>query len=211
MADQRSGDPSQRQRRGEYLGRIQRVMEFIQVHLSQELNLDDLARVACFSPFHFHRIFGLSDRMSGAQQANTAGASVRFRIGVGVNAVNRVGGKPSPKLIMCPVCHHCDSDGRTAIRKVIIDHRRDPGMWNGDANRFLDSASSSIHADRRIDCIARILRWGRCWRITTLRVFSSPYSTLMVSSPSCTCTSRVPVGPGPTLDRAPGNLKIGGP
>jgi AraC family transcriptional regulator len=58
MADERSADPSQLQRRAEYLGRIQRVVDFIEAHLGQELNLDDLARVACFSPFHFHRIFG---------------------------------------------------------------------------------------------------------------------------------------------------------
>ena len=40
-----------------YQERILRVMVYIQTHLDDPLTLDDLARVACFSPYHFHRIF----------------------------------------------------------------------------------------------------------------------------------------------------------
>ena len=40
-----------------YLQRILQVQLFIQEHLDEELPLDRLARVAHFSPFHFHRIF----------------------------------------------------------------------------------------------------------------------------------------------------------
>src|SRR5512141_1104659 len=42
--------------RDEYLARIHRVQDHIERHLQEELRLEDLARVACFSPFHFHRI-----------------------------------------------------------------------------------------------------------------------------------------------------------
>ncbi len=42
----------------EYRARINRVVDFIQLNLHKELKLNDLARVAHFSPFHFHRIFG---------------------------------------------------------------------------------------------------------------------------------------------------------
>lgn len=41
----------------DYAERILRVLVHIQNHLDDELNLDDLATLACFSPFHFHRIF----------------------------------------------------------------------------------------------------------------------------------------------------------
>ena len=41
----------------EYLGRINRVIDHISAHLAEELTLAALARVAAFSPFHFHRIF----------------------------------------------------------------------------------------------------------------------------------------------------------
>ncbi len=53
------GDDSdlQRQRRAEYQGRIQRVMDHVEANLARDLGLDELARVACFSPYHFHRIF----------------------------------------------------------------------------------------------------------------------------------------------------------
>lgn len=43
--------------RDEYLTRIHRVQDHIERHLQEELRLEDLARVACFSPFHFHRIY----------------------------------------------------------------------------------------------------------------------------------------------------------
>lgn len=47
----------QDQLRRAYIARINRVMDYIQVHLDDELTLEQLARVADFSAFHFHRIF----------------------------------------------------------------------------------------------------------------------------------------------------------
>jgi AraC family transcriptional regulator len=40
-----------------YRERILRVLTYIQEHLDEPLALDDLAAVAHFSPYHFHRIF----------------------------------------------------------------------------------------------------------------------------------------------------------
>jgi AraC family transcriptional regulator len=40
-----------------YQERILRVLVHIQGRLDEPLELDELARVACFSPFHFHRVF----------------------------------------------------------------------------------------------------------------------------------------------------------
>ena len=40
-----------------YQERILRVLLYIQNHLYEDLNLEELASVACFSPYHFHRIF----------------------------------------------------------------------------------------------------------------------------------------------------------
>jgi AraC family transcriptional regulator len=40
-----------------YSARLHRVLEHIDIHLDQELDLKALARVAHFSAFHFHRIF----------------------------------------------------------------------------------------------------------------------------------------------------------
>ena len=47
----------QEQSRTEYISRINRVMEYIDNHYNEPINLNRLAEVAHFSPFHFHRIF----------------------------------------------------------------------------------------------------------------------------------------------------------
>jgi len=41
----------------EYQERVNALIVHINQHLEDPLKLDDLARVACFSPFHLHRIF----------------------------------------------------------------------------------------------------------------------------------------------------------
>ena len=41
----------------EYNARIHRAQDFIEKHLEQPLLLEDIARAAHFSPFHFHRIY----------------------------------------------------------------------------------------------------------------------------------------------------------
>ncbi|PXY00844.1 AraC family transcriptional regulator [Marinifilum breve] len=41
----------------EYIHRINRVLDYIESHIDQELSLETLAEIANFSPFHFHRIF----------------------------------------------------------------------------------------------------------------------------------------------------------
>ncbi|MDD5088311.1 MAG: AraC family transcriptional regulator [bacterium] len=41
----------------DYRARILRALVHIQNHLDDAVSLDELAGIACFSPFHFHRIF----------------------------------------------------------------------------------------------------------------------------------------------------------
>jgi AraC family transcriptional regulator len=40
-----------------YRERVLRAQMYLQNHLSEAIDLDQLASVACFSPYHFHRIF----------------------------------------------------------------------------------------------------------------------------------------------------------
>ena len=42
----------------EYTQRINRVIDYLRGKLDRQLKLEELAKVACFSEFHFHRIFG---------------------------------------------------------------------------------------------------------------------------------------------------------
>ncbi|MBI1734166.1 MAG: AraC family transcriptional regulator [Candidatus Rokubacteria bacterium] len=46
-----------RAHRLEYEARVNRVIDHVYGHLADELSLPALARVAAFSPFHFHRVF----------------------------------------------------------------------------------------------------------------------------------------------------------
>jgi AraC family transcriptional regulator len=41
----------------DYQGRVNRAIDYILQNLGGPLDLTDIARVACFSPYHFHRIF----------------------------------------------------------------------------------------------------------------------------------------------------------
>ena len=43
--------------RYEYLFRLNRAIDYIQKHYDEDLNLTKLAEIACFSKFHFHRLF----------------------------------------------------------------------------------------------------------------------------------------------------------
>lgn len=40
-----------------YRSRINKVIDYVNAHLDQSISLEELAAVAYFSPFHFHRIF----------------------------------------------------------------------------------------------------------------------------------------------------------
>jgi AraC family transcriptional regulator len=40
-----------------YVQRINRVIDYVRDHLTEDLSLETLAKVAYFSPFHFHRLF----------------------------------------------------------------------------------------------------------------------------------------------------------
>lgn len=46
-----------KQIQADYKGRINRVFEFIDKNLEQNLSLNMLSKIAFFSPFHFHRVF----------------------------------------------------------------------------------------------------------------------------------------------------------
>jgi AraC family transcriptional regulator len=41
----------------EYDRRVNRVIDHVRAHLADDLSLEGLARIAAFSPFHFHRVF----------------------------------------------------------------------------------------------------------------------------------------------------------
>lgn len=46
-----------KQSRNEYLQRIYKVQNYIELHINDSLSIEELADIAGFSKYHFHRIF----------------------------------------------------------------------------------------------------------------------------------------------------------
>jgi len=40
-----------------YIGRINKAMDYIEENIDKNLSLKEVSQIACFSPFHFHRLF----------------------------------------------------------------------------------------------------------------------------------------------------------
>src|SRR5688572_29707610 len=58
MLTEESKQSQKPQANSEYAQRIDRVIDYLRDNLDRPLKLEELAKVACFSEFHFHRIFG---------------------------------------------------------------------------------------------------------------------------------------------------------
>lgn len=41
----------------EYVKRVLKVLIYIEANIDEELTMEGLAKLACYSPFHFHRVF----------------------------------------------------------------------------------------------------------------------------------------------------------
>ena len=57
MTDAQANDRNQKYLREEYVSRINSVIDYIEANLDTNLSLENIAAVANFSQFHFHRIF----------------------------------------------------------------------------------------------------------------------------------------------------------
>ena len=49
--------PADKLLNNEYRMRINRTIDYIRAHYAEDLSLEKLASIACFSKFHFHRLF----------------------------------------------------------------------------------------------------------------------------------------------------------
>ena len=67
----------------EYAQRMNRVIDYLRGNLNRQVKLEELARVACFSEFHFHRIFGAVSQnfalLSSIERKNRALAQIAQR------------------------------------------------------------------------------------------------------------------------------------
>ncbi|MDP8205049.1 MAG: AraC family transcriptional regulator [Candidatus Electryonea clarkiae] len=94
----------------EYIARINRVIDYINSHITEELTLDILAEVACFSRYHFHRIFH-------AMIGETLNQFIQ-RIRVEKAAAQLVN---NPKISITEIALDCGFSGSAAFARAFKD------------------------------------------------------------------------------------------
>ena len=114
-------------RRQEYVGRINRVMDHIRADLTGDLRLETLARVASFSPYHFHRVF----KAVVGETVNTFIRRVRLQMAASQLSSN-------PKKSITRIATDCGFSSPSSFAR---DFRRTFGM---SASQFRAGGQDSI-------------------------------------------------------------------
>jgi AraC family transcriptional regulator len=129
----------------EYRVRIQKVIEYINAHLADELPLEVLAGAACFSAFHFHRIFSLLVGETPAEFVN------RLRLERAANILLF-----APSITITEVAFECGfSSSATFSRSFKKYFKTSATHWRHDSKirkatasgrPYIDSVTSIQHA-----------------------------------------------------------------
>ena len=113
--------------RDEYLARINRVLDYIDKNLDRPLTLDELAGVANFSRFHFHRVF----RAMVGETLNRFVQRVRIERAAMYLIYN-------PKKSVTDIALDCGFSGSAAFSRTFKEYfGRSPSQWRtaGDPPR----------------------------------------------------------------------------
>ena len=102
---------SQEHSKQEYIARINGIMEYIEQHIDQPINLDSMAQIAHFSPFHFHRIFTV---MVGETPANFL---QRIRIEKAAQQL-----KDSPSKVIGDIAYSCGFSSVSLFSRTFRKH-----------------------------------------------------------------------------------------
>lgn len=115
--------------RAEYMARINRVIDYIERNMAEELSLDTLAEVADFSRFHFHRVFGA---MVG-ERLNRFIQRVRVERAASQLLVN-------PKKSITNIAFDCGFSGSAAFARLFKDFiKMTPSQWRKKGEDIWDS------------------------------------------------------------------------
>lgn len=153
-------DRTRRRRRAEYQARINRVVDHIGSHLTDELDLAALARIAGFSPYHFHRLFR-------ALVGETLGHFIaRLRL---EKAASQLRGNPDKSVL--EVALDCGYSSSTTFARAFRSHfALTPTEWRsaecnpGTPNRNPGTPNSnpsgdSVQLKTHIDPTTNQLQW----------------------------------------------------
>ncbi len=124
-------DHLQRQTRREYAARINRVQDYLAAHLQDELDLETLAEVAGFSPWHFHRVF------RGMTGETLAAFTQRLRLQA---AANRLINSPREKV--STVAYDCGFSSPSNFARAFKRHF---GLSAGEFRRRRDRKIGAVY------------------------------------------------------------------
>ncbi|MCP4161424.1 MAG: AraC family transcriptional regulator [Deltaproteobacteria bacterium] len=118
--------------------RINRVVDYIQANLDKELSVKEISGVACFSEFHFNRIF-----------KNIIGESVyqfirriRLERSAGLLLTN-------PDKSVTEIALMCGFGNSSSFAKSFKNHfKMNASKWRGKSNSFFDRNSTPLQIDR---------------------------------------------------------------
>jgi AraC family transcriptional regulator len=138
MSKMQNIDTRNKYRREEYVSRINRVLDYIEKHIEEELSLEVLARVADFSRFHFHRIFSV---MVG----ETLNHFIQ-RIRVEKAAIKLAA---NPKKSITDIAFDCGFSGSSAFSRAFKENfQMSPSQWRAKKS-FQDSKICKINGNLR--------------------------------------------------------------
>jgi AraC family transcriptional regulator len=134
--------------REEYVSRINRVIDYIEEHIEDEHSLNRLAKVASFSPYHFHRIF----KGIVGEPLNRFIQRIRLE-----KAANRL--IENPKLSVTEVALECGFSGSSSFARAFREHFgtsatgwREEKSKNGETERNIGKTNSNVRKDGRTFC-----------------------------------------------------------
>ncbi len=144
--------------RQEHMARINRVLDYIAANLDGDLSLAALARVACFSPYHFHRVFA-------AAVGETISRYVqRLRL---ERAANRL--IYNPELSITEVALECGFSGSAAFARAFSEYYgMSASAFREGGYRELSKICKKDHKKRKDYRIETLYADGKHqqWRIT---------------------------------------------
>ena len=133
-----NNDARKKYMRQEYVSRINRVIDYIEKHIDEELSLEVLANVADFSRFHFHRIFSV---MVG----ETLNHFIQ-RIRVEKAAMKL---SANPKESITDIAFDCGFSGSAAFSRAFRENfQMSPSQWRSKKS-FQDSKICKINGNHR--------------------------------------------------------------
>jgi AraC family transcriptional regulator len=124
----------------DYAERINRAVDHIQNHLSESLPLEDVARIACFSPYHFHRLFRI-------QTGETLNNFIkRQRLERALALMTRRGWFNNPHDSLTEIALECGFNSSTDFSRSFKQHYgTPPSLFDVQAHRQLRRGAWQNH------------------------------------------------------------------